>query len=214
MNKKIILILSLLLLVLSVSFAVAHDDSNNTDKLADPIGHLTVDVVWDDNGDTSKRPESIHAGFKGYDDDLGSFYITSGDGWSKTWGDLDNYQATDEVSLEAQDVEGYTVKVTGSLASHKYTITYTLKETPKQNSTNGTDKTPVNDSDKNITKKPVKDPVKKSPSKKTTSKPVKKDSSKKQVKKVKDKHNTGNPILLGVLAVSAAGLAMQLRRRE
>ena len=48
----------------------------------------------------------------------------------------------------------------------------------------------------------------------TTKTTTTKNPDKKQPDKKKDNNKTGNPVLLGVLAISVAGLAYQLRRKE
>ena len=87
-----------------------------------------------------------------------------------------------------------------------FTITYTLiKETPSDdNSTDDTQKVD-NSTDDSSKDDSTPDQPDKAPSKKTV-------KTKKYV--VKDKHNTGYPVLAGLLAISAAGLAVQLRRRD
>lgn len=208
MNKKII-ILTLVIFIISLQISFASD--NSTDEvLSDPIGSLTIKVVWDDNNNADNiRPSSIHAGFEGYGDTLGSFDIKSSDGWQRTWNNLDSYQTTDQVSLVPNNVSGYDVKVSGSL-SQGYTITYSLikSETPKENTTNQTqdnfetqnttsDSKPVSD---NKTAEPV--------SKDTNNTTTVKKTIKTDKKPHKDTHNTGFPLLLGVLAVSLCGIVI------
>ena len=229
MNKKLILIFTLFVLLVSVSFAVAIDDnadnltaddaqdpiandddanlpeqSANTNPVADPSDGMpvasdtiSVKVVWDDDNDAKgKRPSSVVVSFK-YDGQPDNITLSSSDGWNQNLSsDFDPALVSD---VAGQDVSGYTVKVTGDAASG-YTVTYTLeKDTPDNNNTNHKKKTDhkkksTNDEKQNntVTKPPKKPPK----------------------KPAKDEHKTGNPILLGVLALSVAGLAVQLRKRE
>jgi hypothetical protein len=102
--------------------------------------------------------------------------------------------SSDELEVVEENVTGYTSSVSGSV-SEGYTITNTL-DNPQNNTA-------------------PDDPTDDSGDTSRTSAPVKKTASdKKPVKKTKDKHNTGNPILLGILALSAAGMAYNLRRNE
>ena len=101
-------------------------------------------------------------------------------------------------------MEGYTSQVTGN-ATEGFTITNTLKETPADNN-NDDDSTPSEPVKKTTTKTITK--TTETPAKEKA--PVKKDDN----KTTKKQHSTGFPILLGALALSGAGLAVALRRRE
>jgi hypothetical protein len=110
--------------------------------------------------------------------------------------------SSDELEVVEENVTGYTSSVSGSV-SEGYTITNTLDN--PQNNTAPDD--PTNDDGDDSTDD--------SGDTSRTSAPVKKTASdKKPVKKTKDKHNTGNPILLGILPLSAAGMTYNLRRNE
>lgn len=220
MKVKLVLFLTVFMLIASASFAAAHDDNSTDDKLADVLGELSVKVIWDDSSDSSKRPDSVKAGFEGYGDTLGSFVISKGDDWTRHWDNLNIYQTTDQVKLVAEEVPGYTVKVTGSLDERSYTITYTLDKPESDNNTTSPQKNVTNDNNTNSSNNgtvkkdtPKKETPKKEDSKKTAHKKTVK-KSKNETKKITDKYNTGYPILLGVLAMSCAGLALGLRRRE
>ena len=95
-------------------------------------------------------------------------------------------------------------------AKDGFTITNTLNEEKNSTSTDDDDSS-TDDSDDDSIDDSDDTPTNETQLIKTitTTKVVKKEP-----KKVKDKHNTGNPILLGVLAISLAGLAYQLRRKE
>lgn len=213
MDKKIFLIFALLLLVVSVSFAVAH--TNGTDDLTqsdsdvkvsntdDVLSNLPVSIVvnWDDSADDSKRPSSVKVNIIVAGNEC-PIDISAADDWK--YSGFDVIETTDVV-VTPYDVPGYTVKVTGDLETG-FTITYTLiKETPSDdNSTDDTQKVD-NSTDDSSKDDSTPDQPDKAPSKKTV-------KTKKYV--VKDKHNTGYPVLAGLLAISAAGLAVQLRRRD
>ena len=149
MDKKIFLIFALLLLVVSVSFAVAH--TNGTDDLTqsdsdvkvsntdDVLSNLPVSIVvnWDDSADDSKRPSSVKVNIIVAGDEC-PIDISAADDWK--YSGFDVIETTDVV-VTPYDVPGYTVKVTGDLETG-FTITYTLiKETPSDdNSTDDTQK--------------------------------------------------------------------------
>ena len=216
LNKKLIFVLALLILaVISVSIVTAvNDDSNSlaTDDNADeklsqdvnidntladdnaPVaaGGLTVKKVWKDNDDSKgKRPSSIKFSIikDGEVIETGC-EITESMGWKATLDFAVDADSTYEI-VEEDVPDGYKANVTGNVEDG-FVITNTLKDVPKNNTHNNNthhdkNNTPNNHVVKNVTKK---------------------------VTKVKDKHNTGNPILLGALALSAAGLVIQLRRKE
>ena len=110
------------------------------------------------------------------------------------------------------EVPGYTSKVSGNPETG-FTITNTLEDQDNETSTDGSDDSsddgsPDDSSDKDsqITTKIT--------TKTTTKTTTTKNPDKKQPDKKKDNNKTGNPVLLGVLAISVAGLAYQLRRKE
>ena len=244
MNRKITLILALFILaVVSVSIVTAvnntsdtleaddsADDSisqdSNVDKVSEdgddikpsvndgddvkPVvnegnGGLTVKKVWEDNDNAAgKRPSSVKFSIIENNDVLETgCEITESMGWQATLDLALSADSTYEI-VEEDVPEGYTAEVSGN-AEQGFVITNTLKEEPKNDTNSTTPDNPKNPEPKKETKVVTK----------TTTKnvPVKKEA-KKDTKKTKDKHDTGNPILLGVLALSAAGLAIQLRRKE
>lgn len=187
---------------------VSQDTSDNKkvavkktdDKLSAEDG-IKLKKVWKDNNNASgKRPSSVKVTLK-----------LNGETWGEEPVILDaehdwetlieaDLGADDKLEVIEENVSGYTSEVTGDEKSG-YTITNTLKEdenstSPDETSEDVSDDTPEKETQ--VVKKTT-----------TTTKVVKKEP-----KKVKDKHNTGNPILLGVLAISVAGLAYQLRRKE
>lgn len=186
------------------------EDSKDADDKLSAADEVKIKKVWkDDNNASGKRPSSINVTLK-----------LNG----KTWGDepikLDaahdwetvakvSFGDNDKVEVVEEDVPGYTTKVTGD-AESGFTITNTLKEEKNATSTDNDDRS-TDDSDDDSIDDSDDTPENETQLIKTitTTKVVKKEP-----KKVKDKHNTGNPILLGVLAISVAGLAYQLRRKE
>lgn len=214
LNKKLIFVLALLILaVISVSIvtavnngsdSLATDDNAdekisqdvNTKALADdnaPVaaGGLTVKKVWKDNDDSKgKRPASIKFSIieNGQVIEKGC-EITESMGWKATLDFAVRADSTYEI-VEEDVPEGYKANVTGNVEDG-FVITNTLKDVPKNNT------------DNNNTH----------PDNNNTHNPVVKNVTKK-VTKVKDKHNTGNPILLGALALSATSFVIQLRRKE
>lgn len=240
MNRKITIILALLILAaVSVSFAaevndtsdsISTADANSTqedtlsqtedDKVSDTsdgdmVVETSVKVQWDDNSDSAgKRPGFITVYLEEDGNVLETYNITSEDGWEKILTDL-NFPSNGNVKFKVKDVPGYTVNVTGDYKSG-FTIKNTLNDKPAQD-TNTTNSTPKDVKKEEPAKKTTKKVTKKTTTTTTTEKvPVKKQAKNdtNKTKKNKDKNNTGNPILLGVLAVSAAGLVYALRRKE
>lgn len=188
----------------------SKDIQKNDDKDTLSEGGLTVEKKWDDADNAAgKRSSSVKVNILQNGDILETWELNEANGWKLTADLLIDADST--YSVEETDVpDGYTCKVTGN-ARDGFVVTNTLKDTPK------------NDTDKNSTNStPRKDPEKKNPVKKDTkvvkktttkTEPVKK-QAKKNAKKQKDKNKTGNPVLLGMLALSAAGIAVTLRRKE
>ena len=178
------------------------------DKLSANDG-VKIKKVWKDNNNASgKRPSSVKVTLK-----------LNGQTWGEEPIILDadhdwetvakvGFGVDDKLEVVEEEVSGYTTEVTGD-AQSGFTITNTLKE--EKNSTSTDDDSSTDDSDDDSIDDSDDTPDKETQLIKTitTTKVVKKEP-----KKVKDKHNTGNPILLGVLAISLVGLAYQLRRKE
>lgn len=244
MNKKFLLILTLLVfLVVSVAVAVdnadvdnltvgnnssshdkilSSDDSKdssdadklisvpqNTDKLKDyPIESFTIKKVWDDNNNASgKRPSSVKVIYSIRGDGQEEIELTEDEGWTKTIREV--IDSADDVRFIGEvSVPGYTTKITGN-PEDGFTITNTIIDESKDNSTN--DNSTKDNSTKKNTDKDTSDNTKDTT--KNTTKTVTK-VDKKPKKPVKDKYKTGHPILLALLAISGAGLVVQLRRKE
>ena len=142
--------------------------------------------------------------------------LTDFNDWRGVAADIPDADA-DSISVQDVHVDGYTTKIVGN-PKDGYEITCTYIDDSNDNSTD-TDDDNQNDPADDDTDDSDDDSIDDSddtPDNETqliktitTTKVVKKEP-----KKVKDKHNTGNPILLGVLAISVAGLAYQLRRKE
>ncbi len=243
MNRKLILILTLLVLAAaSISLAAAGDDSQDVissddsddifaedisadgDKLSDNVAvdaynEFTIKVVWDDSNDAkSKRPDSIalKVDIKSNPQDI---TIKSGDNWNTI---VKESVYDGDVKIAAPDVSGYTAKVSGN-EKGGFTVTLTLDDSNSTSSGDDNNKKSGTSDDKSTDDKAPdkKTSVKKTSVKKTTTttttttKVVKKEPKKtNETNKTKDKNRTGNPVLLGVLALSLAGLAYGLRRRE
>lgn len=232
MNRKLTLILALLVLALvSVSIVAAVNetpdqmaaDDDSDDKMSQDnddekitaddkpvVGGIEfpVKIVWEDNDNNArKRPSSVivivNAGENSWELEL-----TDVNDWR---GEAANIPDADADSISVQDVhvDGYTTKIVGN-PKNGYEITCTYIDDSNDNSTD-TDDDNQNDPADDDTDDSDDTPDNETQLIKTitTTKVVKKEP-----KKVKDKHNTGNPILLGVLAISVAGLAYQLRRKE
>lgn len=237
MNKKLTLMLALLVLaVISVSIVTAVNDASDSleidegsddavsqdidiDKISDevkekaskdskddklsadddaPIDSFIIKKVWKDNGDKAgKRPDSVtvHVSINGNPRD--PIVLNESNGWKTEVTDLDE-DASVEVTEDS--VDGYTTNITGNVKDG-YKVTNTLEEDDNQTAADVDDTSGDDTSDDSQPEKTTTTT--------TTTKVVKK-----QPEKVKDKHKTGNPILLGVLAISVAGLAYQLRRKE
>ena len=177
-----------------------------------------VKIVWEDNdNDARKRPSSVivivNAGA-----DTRELELTDVNDWR---GSVDNIPDADKDSISVQDVkvDGYTTKITGN-STDGYEITCTYKGDSKDNSTDPTDDNKKKDSTDDKDSKKETTIIKKTTTTTTKEVPVKKEAkevkneSKKDPNKEKLKHDTGNPILLGVLAVALVGLAYALYRRE
>ena len=188
---------------------VSADDDK--DKLKDEQG-FSVKKVWNDNNDAkNKRPDSIKFKIK-----LNGNYwgdekeLNKSQDWKTTI--QSKFSANDEIEIVEVEVPGYTSKVSGNPETG-FTITNTLEDQDNETSTDGSDDSsddgsPDDSSDKDsqITTKIT--------TKTTTKTTTTKNPDKKQPDKKKDNNKTGNPVLLGVLAISVAGLAYQLRRKE
>lgn len=231
--KKITFILALLiLLVISVSIVTADTndsdfisaDDNQDDQIsqADDLDKVSADddkdklkedqgfsvkKEWKDNDDAKgKRPDSIKFKIKLNGEYWGDEYELSK---SKDWKTVIEsvLSADDQVEIVEVEVPGYTSKVTGD-AQTGFTITNTLEDQDNETSTDDSD----DSSDDGSSDDSGKDSQ--TTTKTTTKTTTTKNPDKKQPDKKKDKNKTGNPVLLGVLAISVAGLAYQLRRKE
>lgn len=239
MDRKLTLVLALLVLAaVSVSIVTAGDGSqdvisaddsdepvkegvsvendkiseSNDEVLGDYNG-FTIKVAWDDSDDAKgKRPDSVQLSVD-IRSDVRDVDISKDDSWQMF---IDEGVEDGDVKITAPNVSGYTAKVSGN-EKDGFTVTFILDDKEDSNSTSSDDKT-SGDGSSDGKSSDDNAPVKKTSVKKkttTTTKAVKKQPKKtNETKKIKDKNNTGNPILLGVLAVSAAGLAYSLRRRE
>ena len=236
MNRKLTLILALLVLALvSVSIVAAVNetpdqmaaDDDSDDKMSQDnddekitaddkpvlgVIEFPVKIVWEDNDNNArKRPSSVivivNAG-----ENTRELELTDINDWrgEAAIPDAD----ADSISVQDVHVDGYTTKIVGN-PKDGYEITCTYIDDSNDNSTDtdddnqndpADDDTDDSDDDSDDTPENETQLIKTIT---TTTKVVKKEP-----KKVKDKHNTGNPILLGVLAISVAGLAYQLRRKE
>lgn len=229
MKKKLILILTLLVLVgVSLSLASAVNDTSDSEKLTtddnsklsddlpavsdDDIyyeGDINIEIDWQDNNDAqNKRPDSVDVEIMLRGETMPA-KISKEDSWKMT---LPNEQVytKEDFSLEAQKIPGYTLEITGDVKTG-IKIKYSLDVS---DDTNDTDKN--SNSQNDDTSDDSSDTPQKTTTTKTVTKTVtKKTPANKTAKKtVKDKHNTGNPILLGVLAFSAAGAVMHIRKRK
>ena len=195
------------------------DDVEGDPSDAGPA-EFTIKKVWDDNNDKAgKRPKSVSVSAIVDGDTRGPFELSEENGWQATVVDV---AGATSIEIKEEAVDGYKTTVTGS-PSEGYTITNTLEDdgqngtdpTDSDDTTGSDDKSVSDDVDPDGNKNPE---VKKQTTTitKTTTKevPVKKQAKNDEPKKAKDKHDTGNPVLLGVLAISVAGLAYSLRRRE
>lgn len=194
---------------------LSNDNDNDADKISSKdndklseeqiITQVTVKKVWDDNNNADgKRPSSVKFNLSVSGDYIGTYELKEGE-WQTTVKDL--HIAEDQtLTVEEESVDGYTTKVTGDGKSG-FTITNTLEN--KNNQT-----TPDDDEDDNHddNQDDGQDDTDDTPQKESVKKTTK--TVKKTPKKVKDKHKTGYPVLLALLALSGAGLAVQLRRKE
>lgn len=204
------------------SYKVSKDKDDEKigadDKPVVGVIEFPVKIVWEDNdNDARKRPSSVivivNAGA-----DTRELELTDINDWR---GSVDNIPDEDKDSISVQDVkvDGYTTKITGN-STDGYEITCTYKGDSKDNSTDPTDDNKKKDSTDDKDSKKETTIIKKTTTTTTKEVPVKKEAkevkneSKKDPNKEKLKHDTGNPILLGVLAVALVGLAYALYRRE
>jgi hypothetical protein len=192
--------------------------SQNTGKLGD--GGLTIEKVWkDDNDKAGKRPSSIKFAILVDGKEAETGEIRQNMSWKATI-DLAILQDSTYEVVEKDVPDGYEANVTGSVREG-FVITNTLKDTPKND-------TPKNDTSKNATDKKDLDSEKPSynGSKQVTKISTKTTTKETPVEKAKNDTNdtnateepyylydTGNPILIGVIAVALAGIAYALYRR-
>ena len=192
--------------------------SQDTGKLGD--GGLTIEKVWkDDNDKAGKRPSSIKFAILVDGKEAETGEIRQNMSWKATI-DLAVLQDSTYEVVEKDVPDGYEANVTGSVKDG-FVITNTLKDTPKND-------TPKNDTSKNATDKKDLDSEKPSynGSKQVTKISTKTTTKETPVEKAKNDTNdtnatekpyylydTGNPILIGVIAVVLAGIAYALYRR-
>ena len=192
--------------------------SRDTGKLGD--GGLTIEKVWKDNNDKAgKRPSSIKFAILVDGKEAETGEIRQNMSWKATI-DLAILQDSTYEVVEKDVPDGYEANVTGSVREG-FVITNTLKDTPKND-------TPKNDTSKNATDKKDLDSEKPSynGSKQVTKISTKTTTKETPVEKEKNDTNdtnateepyylydTGNPILIGVIAVVLAGIAYALYRR-
>ena len=232
MNNKSVLILTVLILIISVSIVAAQngtdivshsDDSDNitiadsaddeklsqsdNGQLKESDGTVTIKKVWDDNNNADgKRPSSVKVNVSIRGDYMGEYTLSADNQWQITL-EVGELESDSDLEIVEENVAGYTSKVSGG-ANDGYTITNTL-DNPQNNTA------PSDNSDDKSSDDSTDDDSSSEKTTTTTTTTVKKTSpDKKAENKTKDKHNTGNPILLGVLAFSAAGLAYNLRRKD
>ena len=196
--------------VLKANSDKKKDDAKDADDKLSADDGVKIKKVWKDNNNASgKRPSSVKVTLK-----------LNGQTWGEEPIILDaehdwetvakvGFGADDKLEVVEEEVSGYTTEVTGD-AQSGFKITNTLNEEKNSTSTDDDDSS-TDDSDDDSIDDSDDTPENETQLIKTitTTKVVKKEP-----KKVKDKHNTGNPILLGVLAISLVGLAYQLRRKE
>lgn len=192
--------------------------SQDTGKLGD--GGLTIEKVWNDSNDKAgKRPSSIKFAILVDGKEAETGEIRANMSWKATI-DLAILQDSTYEVVEKDVPDGYEANVTGSV-KEGFVITNTLKDTPKND-------TPKNDTSKNATDKKDLDSEKPSynGSKQVTKISTKTTTKETPVEKAKNDTNdtnateepyylydTGNPILIGVIAVVLAGIAYALYRR-
>ena len=192
--------------------------SRDTGKLGD--GGLTIEKVWkDDNDKAGKRPSSIKFAILVDGKEAETGEIRANMSWKATI-DLAILQDSTYEVVEKDVPDGYGANVTGSVREG-FVITNTLKDTPKND-------TPKNDTSKNAMDKKDLDSEKPSynGSKQVTKISTKTTTKETPVEKAKNDTNdtnateepyylydTGNPILIGVIAVALAGIAYALYRR-
>ena len=203
MNKKITIILALLILaVVSVSIVTAVNDTSdsvavNDDDSQDTLSEdVDVDKVAADNKDDNDNNDDKIAAEDNDDDkrseNPGLLTI------KKVWDDKGNADGKRPTSIKVSvsingDTQDIELSEAGGWAMSVENVQPNVeKKVVKKTTTTTTES--------------VKTPVK--------NEPVKKQAKNEEHKKPKDKHDTGNPVLLGVLAISIAGLAYSLRRKE
>ena len=181
--------------------------SDDKDKLKEDQG-FSVKKVWNDNNDSkNKRPDSIKFKIK-----LNGNYwgdekeLNKSQDWKTTI--QSKFSANDEIEIVEVEVPGYTSKVSGN-SQTGFTITNTLEDQDNETSSDDSD-----DSSDDSSSDDSSDKDSQTTTKTTTKTTTTKNPDKKQPDKKKDNNKTGNPVLLGVLAISVAGLAYQLRRKE
>ena len=200
--------------------------SRDTGKLGD--GGLTIEKVWkDDNDKAGKRPSSIKFAILVDGKEAETGEIRQNMSWKATI-DLAILQDSTYEVVEKDVPDGYEANVTGSV-KEGFVITNTLKDTPKND-------TPKNDTGKNSTPKDDKKSTDKKDldsekpsydgkkevteiSTTTTTKetPVEKANDTNDTNETEGPHylyDTGNPIIIGVIAVVLAGIAYALYRRN
>ena len=185
--------------------------SDDKDKLKDEQG-FSVKKVWNDNNDAkNKRPDSIKFKIKLN----GSYWgdekeLNKSQDWKTTI--QSKFSANDEIEIVEVEVPGYTSKVSGN-SQTGFTITNTLEDQDNETSADDSDDSSDDGSPDDSSDKDSQETTKIT-TKTTTKTTTTKNPDKKQPDKKKDNNKTGNPVLLGVLAISVAGLAYQLRRKE
>ena len=239
MNRKLTLILALIILVaVSISIATAVNDtqdeltaddssddtiavedtgnvqsSQDTGKLGD--GGLTIEKVWkDDNDKAGKRPSSIKFAILVDGKEAETGEIRQNMSWKATI-DLAILQDSTYEVVEKDVPDGYEANVTGSVKDG-FVITNTLKDTPKNDTIkNATDKKdldsekPSYNGSKQVTKISTKTTTKETPVEKTKNDTNDTNATEEPYYL----YDTGNPILIGVIAVVLAGIAYALYRR-
>lgn len=201
--------------------AIAVEDTGSIqsthDNNAVGAGGITITKVWDDNNAAGKRPSSISFAILVDGKEAETGQITGQNGWQATVDMPISQDSTYEV-VEKDVPDGYEASVSGNV-SDGFVITNTLKD-------NGTNKNATpSDKDPNNKEPSTNEPKNNAPDAPKTQTKVITTTTTKEVpaedqadNETEDnetvKHDTGNPVLLGVLAVSLAGLAYALYRRE
>ena len=172
---------------------------------------FTIKKVWEDNDDKAgKRPDSVTVNVSINEDPLEPIVLNEKNGWKEEVTGVDEGASID---IQEEPVEGYTTEITGN-EKDGYTITNTLEEEDDNETAVDDDDTTGDDTSDDApstTSTPKEKKVVKKQAKKTTSNNNTK-AVKKQPKKVKDKNKAGNPILLGMLAVTTLGVSVLIRK--